>query len=167
MEKLWSYRLWWKWLWISHEVWAHYNKTSPALTALVIKRYSHKSSGVRVKGTVSKENYKHTGEIQITDYGVSGIPVFNISRTLETNDNLVIDFAPDFSTNELREIIFKFSKIYKDLATEKILKGLYNEKLASVLAEKSGLKKIKAKALSTENIESLINTIKNYKRYYW
>ena len=138
-------------------------KLSPALTALVIKKdILTKSSGVRVKGTVSKGNYKHTGEIQITDYGVSGIPVFNISRTLETNDNLVIDFAPDFSTNELREIIFKFSKIYKDLATEKILKGLYNEKLASVLAEKSGLKKIKAKALSTENIESLINTIKNY-----
>ena len=138
-------------------------KLSPALTALVIKKdILTKSSGVRVKGTVSKGNYKHTGEIQITDYGVSGIPVFNISRTLETNDNLEIDFAPDFSTNELREIILKFSKIYKDLATEKILKGLYNEKLASVLAEKSGLKKIKAKDLSTENIESLINTIKNY-----
>ena len=138
-------------------------KLSPALTALVIKKdILTKSSGVRVKGTVSKGNYKHTGEIQITDYGVSGIPVFNISRTLETNDNLVIDFAPDFSTNELREILLKFSKIYKDLATEKILKGLYNEKLASVLAEKSGLKKIKAKDLSTENIESLINTIKNY-----
>ena len=57
---------------------------------------------------------------------------------------------------------YENTKIYKDLATEKILKGLYNEKLASVLAEKSGLKKIKAKALSTENIESLINTIKNY-----
>ena len=57
---------------------------------------------------------------------------------------------------------YENTKIYKDLATEKILKGLYNEKLASVLAEKSGLKKIKAKDLSTENIESLINTIKNY-----
>lgn len=138
-------------------------KLSPALTALVIKKdILTKSSGVRVKGTVSNRNYKHTGEIQITDYGISGIPVFNISRTLETNDNLKIDFAPDFSTNELREIILKFLNIYKDLATEKILNGLYNEKLALVLTEKSGLKKIKAKDLSTENIENLVNTIKNY-----
>lgn len=46
-------------------------KLSPALTALVIKRYSHKKLRRKGKRYSFKGNYKHTGEIQITDYGVS------------------------------------------------------------------------------------------------
>ena len=73
-------------------------KPCPALTALVCDEKLKKASGVRVKAKVQikDKNIKDLGELQITDYGISGIPVFNISRSVNEKENVIIDFAPDY-----------------------------------------------------------------------
>lgn len=58
----------------------------PALTALKCKNTGFSGwAGVRTEGKISlyadgKKIAEETGELQLTDYGVSGIPVFQISR---------------------------------------------------------------------------------------
>ena len=55
-----------------------------------------------------RQKASERGELQITDYGISGIPVFQISRVANyiirdcvPEVETVIDFLPDYSPEEL------------------------------------------------------------------
>ena len=64
----------------------HLIEPLPALTALKCKGNSFSGwSGVRTEGKITlyidgTPTVSQQGELQLTDYGVSGIPVFQISR---------------------------------------------------------------------------------------
>ena len=88
--------------------------TVPALTALVQEKdpIGKIWSGVRVQAAVSlisdgKCMSKDKGEVQLTDYGISGIPVFQVSRYASYSllkrkkTEAVIDFMPSMTRNEL------------------------------------------------------------------
>lgn len=95
----------------------HVTRTVPALTALIChEKWFSQVAGVRVKGTITlftqgNEIAKDAGEIQLTDYGISGIPVFNISRQAayllkaRKNPYVILDFMPDFSKEELQKLL--------------------------------------------------------------
>jgi hypothetical protein len=141
-------------------------KPLPALVQLTSNHAQCKAmAGVRSTGTVTlyvdgKETAKDFGEIQYTDYGISGIPVFQISRyaVLAKDKNksvtAVIDMLPDFSAEELFKNMQARLKYdgYKDLVT--YFSGLLNKKLvlavlkmlginSNMSAENAGLKQIK------------------------
>lgn len=92
-------------------------KLYPALVGLAANGLDFKMcSGVRAKGKISllvKDNVicSSEGEIQFADYGISGIPVFQISRY--ASDNIgkgnkvqaVIDFVPEYDILDIKEII--------------------------------------------------------------
>ena len=54
-----------------------------------------------------------TGELQITNYGISGIPVFQVSRYIsralyeKKNAQVMIDFLPELEEASLRELFSK------------------------------------------------------------
>ena len=66
----------------------------PGLTGIVCKNKICKSfAGVRTKATVTAfiegaSVYKETGEVQFTDYGLSGIPIFNCCNYISRAINL-------------------------------------------------------------------------------
>ena len=86
----------------------------PALTGLSCRGNGFSRwAGVRVHGTVTlviqgNRMRSESGEIQLTDYGVSGIPVFQLSRyavrALEEGCSALVelDFLPDFTEEQLR-----------------------------------------------------------------
>ena len=87
-------------------------KPCPALTALVCDEKLKKASGVRVKAKVQikDKNIKDLGELQVTDYGISGIPVFNISRSVNEKENVIIDFALIIHMTQVKILLEKILK---------------------------------------------------------
>lgn len=122
-------------------------KPLPALVPVVCKgNFFSRWAGVRVEGTVSLAVNgtifrEERGELQLTDYGISGIPVFQISgyavRLLDEGVpvELVLDFLPDFPEESLPG----FLKARMDNCPYKSLResltGLFPQKLIQVLTE--------------------------------
>lgn len=106
----------------------------PALTGLVCADSPlKKASGVRVKAKVSIYDSKAAdiGEVQITDYGISGIPVFNISRMAEYGTKIIIDFLPEYTYQDVYERIKTLCKIDEKGFISTALNGLFHEKLVT------------------------------------
>lgn len=92
----------------------------PGLTGLhAAGRWWKEVAGSRVRGsftlfTDGTRNETHTGEIQITKTGVSGIPVFQVCRlaaeSLEKNEKVAgsIDFVPTMTEEECERWITRF-----------------------------------------------------------
>ena len=47
---------------------------------------------------------RERGEVLLRDYGISGIVCFNLSRHVQPDDVVTLDFAPDYNASELRQI---------------------------------------------------------------
>ena len=119
--------------------------TVPALTALVQEKDTIGKiwSGVRVQAAVSlisdgKCMSKDKGEVQLTDYGISGIPVFQVSRYAsysllkKKKTEAVIDFMPSMTRNELLEEL-RVRAGFTDRSAQGQLCGLWNSKLVHAL----------------------------------
>lgn len=118
----------------------------PALVGLKGKgNYFSRWSGVRVFGKVSvqpkgMETYTEEGELQLTEYGISGIPIFQISRyvlaELQTQSTalLELDFMPSLTEGELRILLEEREECcpYKTLQEQFV--GLLPSKLISIVA---------------------------------
>lgn len=129
----------------------HIRPLFPALTALKCKEKGFASwSGVRTEGSVSlyEENNllkSERGELQLTEYGISGIPIFQISRyaaeTLEKGHNvhLTIDFLPDFTEEEVTHLLAERQRQCPYKTQKEILTGLFPEKLIKVLLKQKNL----------------------------
>lgn len=140
----------------------------PALTSLVCRKLPlHKASGVRTNSTIKLVRNNETlsvqsGELQLTEYGISGIPVFNLSRAAQKNDSIYIDFLPDYDADTLKNILTSLCSSHKSLSC--VLNGLINDKLGKVIIEKADLEpKGYADELEESNIEQLITLLKNFK----
>jgi predicted Rossmann fold flavoprotein len=78
--------------------------------------------------------------VQLTNYGISGIPVFQISRfaarELDKGKTVTarIDFFPEISRNRLRSMIQSTASEHPDFTMYEVLSGLMNEKMASCMA---------------------------------
>lgn len=127
----------------------------PLLPALVQVRcegdFFKMIAGVRAKTKIELySNEKliaaESGELQLTDYGISGIPVFQISRVIakeiynKKNLNVLIDFVPDISATDWKELIRKRIEYYRGLSLEEYLTGMLHKKISFMLLKKYGLK---------------------------
>lgn len=120
---------------------------------------------LHVDGTMVKEEY---GELQLTDYGISGIPVFQLSRiaakALDIHKKVIvkIDLLPMMS----KEMIYVFltkTNPCPDKTVEEAMLGLMNKKLLHMLWKQNGIKsECKLSKLPDKQIENLIETIKEW-----
>ena len=130
-------------------------ETKPALTALITEKdLLNKAAGVRTTANIWFENsarkkdgnsneankYSETGELQITDYGISGIPVFNISRMATKGTLIHIDFIPDYSINDIVEYWAKTSDYNPKIQLGTVMDGMLNTKITAVMLEKVCIK---------------------------
>ena len=157
----------------------------PVLCGFYCKGIKFKQvSGVRAHGTVAAyiDGVKltaDTGEIQFTDYGVSGIPVFQISHYLskglyeKKTVEIKINLLPDFSYDKLIEELNMRRRIGQTLPVNALLNGLINQKLADMILEKAGLKQdIYISSISNEQIikiakllQEISVTVTNYRDF--
>lgn len=121
----------------------------PALVGLKgIGTYFSKWAGVRCDATVTlkiaeESIISDTGEIQLTDYGISGIPVFQISRYAsralaeKQTVSVELDFIPDMSEQEIVEELIRLAETDSSKKVRNLLTGLLPSKLIDTLVEKT------------------------------
>lgn len=163
----------------------------PALVQLQCKEKFYKTlSGVRVQGKVSvvsgndrtlngkqgdgrnggKLLAEDTGELQLTGYGISGIPVFQVSRyaayALQEKRSVtaVLDFLPELSEKEVYELFQKRIRNHPERTPEELFTGLFPKKLSQVIIQEAGL--IRQKACGTfqkKEISRLVSLVKAFR----
>ena len=148
----------------------------PALTALKCEEKFFKSiAGVRANGSVSIWSggeciAKDTGEIQLTDYGISGIPVFQVSRYAskllyeKKETDAVLDFMPDFTKAQTDAFLRARAKTRPDKSAEMFLIGLFHKKLCDLWIRLSEIpRQRKAGELTEDEIARLTGLIKEFR----
>lgn len=117
----------------------------PALTALKCRGTAFKTwAGVRTEGKISlfldgKFRKSEQGELQLTEYGISGIPVFQLStyaiRAVKEGRQVQVkvDFLPELSEEETEKLLYDRQKNCPYKNKKELLTGLFPEKLNKVL----------------------------------
>lgn len=110
------------------------------------------------------------GELQLTEKGLSGIPVFQISRYIGAqlskgkNVTVKVDFLPEIKKEKLRDdILDRYEKAMNSgLSAEEIFDGILNKKLMNALVKKSHLSpKRQLGAGLTDRLNQLVTYIKD------
>lgn len=120
----------------------------PVLTAVELCREPAALglSGVRQKGKVSlmfrgETLVEESGEIQFTPFGLSGICIFNISRYMMIPEGrtlrdgfddyeIVIDFMPEYTQEEVREIVKRSGESLCSIVKEPLAKVITEKKIS-------------------------------------
>lgn len=108
-------------------------------------------AGVRAEGSVTLYDEinavaRDCGEIQLTNYGISGIPVFQlsglISRELKNKKKLyaVIDFMQELDEEAFTEFIKARMNSFRGETVENYFLGTINKKLTMLIMKLNGLK---------------------------
>lgn len=153
----------------------HIIKPLPALVQLRTNDKCFKSlAGIRCEARLSLfidgvKCCEDLGELQLTDYGISGIPTFQISRfavrALDKKKEVIVsvDFMPEMKEEELSSFIEVQRKNAPNKKLEEILIGLLNKKLMPVLLMKAGvLGNIEGRDLKRKQISQILKVIKAF-----
>lgn len=116
--------------------------TFPSLTGIVLKNKNKSLKGVRAAGEIYiVENgtvvSSSEGELQYTDYGISGIPAMEVSRDVSEHFALhrkgkiimAVNSLPDFTPEEIFDYIVTRKKQNPNLLCEDLLSGVMPKKL--------------------------------------
>lgn len=126
--------------------------TVPALVQLRCREdYLKSVAGVRTEALIricqnGKEVASERGELQLTEYGISGIPVFQVSRTVnyllrnQREAVATIDLLPDYSTEAFENMQAARSLLQKERTVEEYFTGMLHKKLMLLFIKMAGLK---------------------------
>lgn len=145
----------------------------------VLRQFFNNTSGVRCKISASliingEKVTEEYGELQLTDYGLSGIVIFQlssmISRAIEAENKAVIsvDFIPEYNEEEIIKLADKIlsQRFYEKKSLYDILNGVFNSKLSMELINlysyriDEGIKSF-IKNLSKDSLVSILMFYKN------
>lgn len=153
----------------------------PVLPSLVQLRCAEKFyksiSGVRVQGTV--EIYaddislaSDTGEIQLTNYGISGIPIFQVSRYAakaiyqKQSVTAVLNFMPDMNKDEFLSFLQERITLCPHKTLDEFFIGIFPKKLCELWIRLSRLpKEMRVSDLSGEQLEKLVLLIQHLRTH--
>ena len=150
-------------------------KPLPALCALKCEDpVFQRCAGVRINACVRLQingitASEDTGELQITSYGISGIPVFQVSRyasvALSRKEKVIVhlDFLPDQTEDSLLKMICSLSDLQPAYQIRMILSGILNQKLASALLQAAGMdSQLLPAKIKEKQLRKLVHMIKDY-----
>ncbi|WP_066823938.1 NAD(P)/FAD-dependent oxidoreductase [Clostridium tepidiprofundi] len=110
-------------------------------------------SGIKFNGSVSifinnTLIRKEYGEILFTDYGISGIPVFQLSRIASyhslKNDNITlkVDLLPEFEYDKLKDFLENHWGTFGYRSIHNSFIGIINKKIIPILLKEAGINDI-------------------------
>lgn len=146
-------------------------KLSPSLVQLKTDNtYTRSLKGVRAEASVKlienkKTVAKSTGEIQFTDYGVSGPAVFEISRAaaLSKGAFLSIDLMREHSKEDIVSLLETKKKVYAEEKLENLLVGILHNRLGRTVLRYCGYKLDSVISdLSYEEMQDIADGIKHF-----
>ncbi|MEG0354765.1 MAG: NAD(P)/FAD-dependent oxidoreductase [Lachnospiraceae bacterium] len=151
---------------------------SPVVPALVQLKseepYFKKIAGVRADAKVTalvegKEEASDTGELQLTKQGLSGIPIFQISRYLskalqEKKKAMVeIDFLPHFTDESFYAFLEERLLIHGTKSAHEFLVGIFHEKLIDLFLQQAHiLSNKRSNTFTKTELEKLVRGCKHF-----
>ena len=146
---------------------------NPALVPLVSdNKYLKELSGIRCDAKVSfyldNEFIKSDiGELQLTDYGLSGICIFNLSYLFykyNGKKTIKVNFIPFIKTKEeLINYLYERNKMMNNnKKVSELLNGIINTKLISAIIKNSNIKDIMYKSLDGEEKNRLCESLNSF-----
>ena len=140
----------------------------PALVQLTVKENVKSVKGVRVKARVKllqngRKVDMSVGEILFTDYGLSGIAVMDISRSVKNkNGACILDILPTMSENEIADFIYNCRKRNNEQSAENALCGLLPRKVGQYVLKLCSIHgDTPLKTLSKEKVELFTRNVKH------
>lgn len=128
-------------------------KLLPVVPALVQLRclgdFWKSIAGVRTEACISVMDKgtvvaAERGELQLTDYGVSGIPVFQLSRIVNRMlaKSPTVELSVDFMPDQPKDFFQAFSKNIKKRTrtVEEYFAGMWNKKLLQLFLKEAGVR---------------------------
>ena len=157
-----------------------HNELFPALSPVFTKNPDKSLKGIRAKGTVTlladnKKLMQKDGEIQFTENGISGICVFELSRSIneffalgtaegKKCSTLAVsaDLMSGLSFDELCEYLEKCRKLYRNAKACEILSGGLNRRLSYAAVSRCGLMEKSCRELTRQDIKRLAGCVKGF-----
>jgi len=118
--------------------------------------------GVRADAMVKCGGISNRGEIQFTDFGVSGPVIFEISRDISENDMMLIDFLPDISKEEILELLQNRIHTMPNLKAEDLMTGLVHNRLGRTILRVCGCSLECSCAELTGKLEEIASATKHF-----
>lgn len=148
------------------------NPLYPALTSLKCDSdFTKIWSGIRTDAKVSiyvndKLKKEEVGEVQLTDYGISGVCVFNLSSIASShigeNVKVVINFLPNIT--DFEDFLYKRSKDLPNATMEEMFESIFSYKLNDIFFHNAHINsKAYYKSLTTSEINKLKEIMTNLK----
>lgn len=146
-------------------------KPLPSLVQLNTKKYKFLNEWKGVRSDVevtllenNKEIKKQVGEIQLTEYGISGICIFNLSNEVsrglfnKNKEEVLINFLPEIDENKLINLLSTNRNI------RRVLNSILNNKLVDIFLNINNINNTDIyNNLSADKKISLLNTIYRFK----
>ncbi len=107
----------------------------PALVQLCVREELVRAlKGIRVQVAIAYENNRYSGELQFTDYGVSGPVIFDLSRQAAIcGGTLELDFLPQLTQQALLRLLNDRCNALPSLPSQELLTGMLHNRLGRVL----------------------------------
>ncbi len=153
----------------------HVIKPLPALVQLRCQGSLYRqTAGVRTEALVrlladGRELAADQGELQLTDYGISGIPVFQVSRyaarALDEGRRVTarIDFMPSWGEEEAFRLLRRRASLLGYRPAGELLTGMLNRKLGAALLKLAGVDaRLDSGALSGRQLGRILEQVKKY-----
>lgn len=151
-------------------------KPLPALVQLKSPdKFCKTLSGVRVNaGVIAVGQHaildKEEGEVIFTDYGISGIPIMQLSRfvakALDKKEKvyLLLDYLPSLPQEQVFSLLQERIRHNPDKTAEEMMAGFFNSKLSYIFIREAGLDPLlKAAKLNCSDVEAIAKQIKEFK----
>ena len=120
--------------------------------------------GVRCQARVDDGRQALTGEVQFTDYGVSGPVIFSLSRdvSVEGCRALTIDFLPQLDREALAGLLRQRQAALPELPVSELLTGMLHNRLGRMLLREAGVSPEQPCGGVTQ-LDRLCNTLKAFR----
>lgn len=148
---------------------------SPAIVQLKTENIlTRQLKGIKIEGTVtilSKDDRPlgmDSGEVLFTDYGLSGPPVYQLSRFAsgtgeECAASIVLDLMPEYSLGEVYRICERRARADPERPLNEFFTGILHKRLGSVLIKSCGFgQNTLAGQLEPANYKILAGAIKKF-----
>lgn len=134
---------------------------TPALCPIVCEGDWQSLAGVRVRTRIRVGEHEETGELQITDYGLSGIVIFNLSPWIQPGTDIQINFLPDLSEENFLDRCRRMKDSSPDWHLGAFLNSMLPEKIGKSLIQAVQQKKL-LQNMSLQDFSCLYQTLTNY-----
>ena len=137
----------------------------PSLVQLKTDKDDVKSlKGIRVQASVTIGKHTEKGEIQFTDYGLSGVCVFNLSAYYTDEKTVSLDLLSDYSYESVAEMMWTRVANNPDLPLEEFFTGLLPKRVGQAILKQAGIAPLSRKAvtLGESEVEKLSKMLKHW-----